>query len=214
MPDLSQVLNAPTSAGVLSNQTIASGLREALTVGSQNATSTLGSPGGFLESRFHIPLPDSLGQAQDIAGRFGLDGIFNEMEVRLNRAAEAAAPNAQKLFARAIQQLTFDDVMAIYNGSDDAATRYLQDSTAVDLRRQMRPIVEAGLAEVGALSTYESLAEQFNRLPLGTKVDSDLASYVLDHASRALFLQVAQEEAAIRRNPVKRTTELLRQVFG
>ena len=104
--------------------------------------------------------------------------------------------------------------MAIYEGPDDAATRYLQSTTAVDLCRQMRPVVEAGLVEVGALSTYETLAEQFNRSPLGTKVDADHASYALDHASQALFLQVAREEAAICRNPVKRTTELLQQVFG
>lgn len=214
IPDLSQVLNTPTADAVLSNRTIASGLREALVVGSKSAASTLGSTDGFLKSKFHIPLPDSLRQAQEMAGRFGLAGVFDEMEVRLNRAAEAAAPKAQKLFVSAIQQLTFDDVLAIYKGPDDAATQYLQRTTARDLQSQMRPIVQASLAEVGALNTFKSLAEQLNRLPLRTSIDADLTSYVLDHASRALFLQVAEEEAAIRRNPAKRTTELLRQVFG
>ena len=214
IPELAQVLNSPTSEAVLTNRTIASGLREALKVGSENAASTLGRADGFLKSSFHIPLPDSLRQAHEVAGRFGLGGIFDEMEVRLNRAAEAAAPKAQRLFVGAIQQLTFDDVMAIYRGPDNAATQYLQRTTAVTLQSQMRPIVEESLAEVGALNTFRSLARQYNRLPLTTPIDADLTSYVLDHASRALFTQVAKEEAEIRRNPAKRTTELLRQVFG
>jgi hypothetical protein len=214
MPDFSQVLNVPTAEDVVSTETIASGLREALKIGSEQAVAELGRPDGFLKSAFHIPLPDSLRQAQDIAGRFGLAGIFDELEIQLNRGAEAAAPKAQKLFVAAIQQLTFDDVMAIYRGSDDAATRYLRRSTSQELRAQMRPIVAASLAEVGAVSTFRSLADQYNRLPLVTPIDADLTSHVLDYAGDALFALVAQEEAAIRRNPRKRTTELLRQVFG
>jgi len=214
MPDLSQVLNVPTAEDVLSTETIASGLREALKIGSEQAVTELGRPDGFLKSGFHIPLPDSLIQARDVAGRFGLAGIFDEMEVQLNRAAEAAAPKAQKLFVAAIQQLTFEDVMTIYRGPDDAATRYLRRTTSDELRAQMRPIVDSSLAEVGAMNTFKSLADQYNRLPLVTPINADLSSHVLDYAGDALFALVAREEAAIRRNPAKRTTELLRQVFG
>lgn len=214
LPELSQVLNVPTAEDVLSTDTIAAGLREALEVGSEHAVAQLGRPDGFLQSPFHIPLPDSLRQARDIAGRFGLDGLFDEMEVQLNRAAEDAVPRARKLFVDAIRQLTFEDVMAIYSGSDDAATRYLRRTTSTELRFQMRPIVDASLAEVGALNTFKSLADQYNRLPLVTPIDADLTSHVLDHAGNALFALVAREEAAIRRNPAKRTTELLQRVFG
>ena len=214
LPELNQVLNVPTAEDVVSTGTIAAGLREALEMGSRQSVRVLGRPDGFLDSRFHIPLPDSLQQGRDIAGRFGLAGMFDEMEVQLNRAAEAAVPKAQKLFVDAIRQLTFDDVMKIYNGPDDAATRYLRRTTSAELSRQMRPIVDASLAEVGALNTFSSLAEQYNRLPLVPPIDADLSSHVLRYAEDALFTLVAQEEAAIRRNPAKRTTELLREVFG
>jgi hypothetical protein len=214
MPELSQVLNVPTAEDVVSTETIAAGLREALEVGSEHAVSQLGRPEGFLDSQFHIPLPDSLIQARDIAGRFGLESLFDEMEVQLNRAAEDAVPRARKLFVGAIRQLTFDDVMAIYSGPDDAATRYLRRTTSTELRSQMRPIVDASLAEVGALNTFRSLADQYNRLPLVTPINADLTSHVLDHAGDALFTLVAREEAAIRRNPAKRTTALLQKVFG
>jgi hypothetical protein len=136
------------------------------------------------------------------------------MELKLNRAAEAAAPKAQKLFISAIQQLTFEDALAIYRGTDDAATRYLKRTTGEQLRSQMRPIIDDSLAEVGAVSTFTTLAEQYNRLPLVTPIETDLTAYVLEHASEALFAQVAREEAAIRRDPAKRTTALLQQVFG
>ena len=214
MPELGRVLNVPTAEDVLSTDTIASGLREALRVGSQRAVSKLGTPNGFLRSSFRIPLPDSLREAQDVARRFGLAGFFDELEVRLNRAAEEAAPKAQKLFVTAIRQLTFEDVMAIYNGPDDAATRYLKRTTAVQLRAEMRPIVDDALSSVGAVSTFNALVDEYNRLPLVTPIDADLTRHVLDHASDALFTQVAREEAAIRRNPAKRTTELLQTVFG
>jgi hypothetical protein len=214
LPELAQVLKVPTADDVLSTQTIAAGLREALEVGSGRAVDSLGRPGGFFRSSFHVPLPETLRQAQEVAERFGLSGVFDEMEVKLNRAAEAAAPKAQALFVSAIRQLTFEDVMAIYQGGDDAATRYLKRTTSAQLRAEMQPIVDASLAEVGAVTTFKTLAEQYNRLPLVTPVDADLTGHVLGYASNALFSRLAREEAAIRKNPAKRTTELLRQVFG
>ena len=214
LPELSQVLDVPTADDVLSTQTIAAGLREALEVGSDRAVDALGSPGGFYRSAYHIPLPERLQQAQEVAERFGLGGLFDDMETKLNRAAEAAAPRARALFIGAIRQLTFQDVMAIYQGGDDAATRYLKRTTSAALRAQMQPVVESSLAEVGAVNTFETLAEQYNRLPLVTPIDADLTGHVLTYASDAIFARLAREEAAIRRNPAKRTTELLRQVFG
>jgi hypothetical protein len=214
LPELSKVLSVPTAEDVLSTQTIAAGLREALEVSSDRAVDSLGRPGGFFRSAFHVPLPDTLRQAQEVAGRFGLSGIFDEMELKLNRAAEAAVPKAQALFINAIRQLTFADVMSIYHGGDDAATRYLKRTTSAQLRAEMQPIVDSSLAEVGAVSTFKELAGQYNRLPLVTPVDADLTGHVLRFASDAVFARLAREEAAIRRNPAKRTTELLRQVFG
>jgi hypothetical protein len=214
LPELSQVLNVPTAEDVLSSRTIAAGLREALKVGSDRAVQSLGRPDGFLRSPFHIPLPESLRQAQGVAQRFGLSAVFDEMEVKLNRAAEVAAPKAGALFLSAIRQLTFEDVLAIYSGGDDAATAYLKRTTSAQLRTEMHPIVDASLAQVGAVTTFKELAGQYNRLPLVAPIDADLTGHVLSYASNALFARLASEEAAIRKNPAKRTTQLLRQVFG
>lgn len=214
MPALPSVFDVPTADDVVSTQTIAAGLREALEVGLDRAVDSLGRPGGFLRSVYHIPLPEPLQQAREVADRFALGHMFEEMEVKLNQAAEAAVPKAQGLFLNAIRQLTFADVMSIYQGGDDAATSYLKRTTEAALLAEMRPIVEASLAEVGAVGTFETLAGEYNRLPLVTPVDADLTGHVLTHASDAVFARLAREEAAIRRNPAKRTTELLRQVFG
>ncbi len=214
LPALNQVLKVPTPDDVLSTQTIAAGLREALEVGSERAVDSLGRPDGFFRSAFHIPLPEPLVQAQQVAERFALGGIFDDVELKLNRAAEAAAPKAQALFISAIRQLTFADVMGIYQGSDDAATSYLKRTTAAELRAQMKPIVAASLADVGAVNAFTTVANQYNRLPGVTPIDADLTEHVLTYASNAIFARLASEEAAIRRNPAKRTTQLLRQVFG
>jgi hypothetical protein len=213
MPDLSGLLDPPSQAG-LSNQTIANGLREALQVGSSRAVASLGAHDGFLSSAFRIPLPDELQQAQAIASRFGLGGLFDELEVKLNRAAEAAAPQAKQLFVGAIRQMTFSDVMAIYRGPEDAATQYLRRTTEQQLMAQMRPIVDRSLSQVGALTAFQDLANRYNRLPLVEPVDADVSQHVLNYANKALFTELASQEAAIRRDPAKRTSQLLRQVFG
>ncbi len=204
------------SAGnsALSSQTIADGLREALSVGSGRVVDTLGVENGFLDGAFHIPLPEKLSEAQKIAGRFGLSKPFDELELRMNRAAEAATPKAKGLFLSAIRSMSFDDVMQVYRGGDDAATRYLERSTGASLQSEMRPIIDRSLADVGAVQTLESLVQRYNALPLVKPIDANLSGHVLDYANRAIFSQLAKEEAAIRKDPVKRTTQLLKTVFG
>ena len=214
LPDLSAVLDGQLGTQELTTQEIAAGLREALEVGSERTVNTLSRPDGFLSSVFHIPLPDPLNRARETGARFGLAGIFDDVEVKLNRAAEAAVPQASRLLKNAIAELSFQDVIGIYQGPDDAATTYLRQAIGAQLTRQMRPIVADALEDVGALALYGDLARQYNRLPLITPVDADLTNHVLGYATDALFVRLAAEEAAIRRDPLKRTTELLRKVFG
>ena len=203
-----------SSTDGLSSQMIADGLREALTIGSGRAVDALGTENGFLNSVFHIPLPDKLAEAQKVAGRFGLSEPFDELELRMNRAAEAAAPKARSLFVQAVRDMSFEDVMSIYRGSDDAATQYLRRTTGDSLSSEMRPIIDSSLEDVGAARTLKSLVSRYNALPLVKPIDADLAGHVLGYASDAVFTQLADEEKAIRRDPVKRTTELLQTVFG
>lgn len=216
--EATQLLDAitvpPLPTAEVGDAVIADGLREALTVGSGRVVSALGSEGGFYRSLFHIPLPEKLREAQQIASRFGLEKPFDDLEREMNRAAEAATPRARALFVSAVRQMTFADVMAIYQGPQDAATQYLKRTTGAQLSREMRPMIQNTVDQVGAARTYTDLVRRYNALPLVEPVQADLTGHVLTYTSDAIFSQLAAEEAAIRRDPAKRTTELLRTVFG
>lgn len=214
LPQIAEELLQSSAGTTLSNDTIAAGLREALVVGSDRVVDRLGAKDGFYGSEFRIPLPDKLQQVRETADRFGLGAGFDNLEQRINRAAEAAAPQARDLFVDAITQMTFDDVMSIYRGGNDAATAYLRRSTESQLRVKMRPIVASSLNQVGAVRSFNDLVTRYNALPFVDPVAADLSDHVLDYANNALFSRLAAEEGAIREDPVKRSTELLRAVFG
>lgn len=199
----------------LPRDTIAAGLKEALTVGTGRVVDNLGATGGFSTSKaFRIPLPESLQKARSIASKVGMGGYFDDLENKMNEAAEAATPKARSLFVGAISQLTFSDVINIYQGGDNAATDYLRAKTAAPLKQEMRPLVDSSLAEVGAVSSFNSLLARYNALPMVNDIDADLTGHVLEYANSAIFTELASQERQIRRNPRKRTTALLQQVFG
>lgn len=211
---LDDLLGSTNSGSAISNDTVARGMREALTVGSARVVDTLGAEGGFANSIFHIPLPQQLQDAKQFASRFGLDGPFEDLELKMNLAAEAAVPEARALFVGAIQAMTFNDVMAIYRGPNDAATQYLKQTTQTTLDNRLRPIINTHLNSVGAVRTFRQAVDQYNAIPLVKPIDADLNGHVSGYAMDALFSQLAKEEAAIRQDPMKRTTQLLRTVFG
>lgn len=208
-------LALPGSGSGLEESTIADGLRQALSVGTETVVGQLGASGGFLDDpQVRIPLPGVLGDAKTALQLAGLSGLADDLETRMNRAAEQAVPVAKSLFTDAISALTFEDVMAIYQGPDDAATQYLQTTTGSSLAQQMRPIVDSALAEAGAVQAFDQLAGEASSLPLIGSIKTSLSDHVLDFANKALFGYIAEEEKAIRQNPTKRTTELLQTVFG
>lgn len=208
-------LALPGGASGLEQSTIADGLRQALTVGTETVVGQLGSDGGFLnDSNVRIPLPGVFADAQSALRLAGLSGLADDLEVRMNEAAEQAVPIAQGLFTDAISALSFDDVMAIYNGPDNAATEYLQTTTGTSLAEQMRPIVDQALGDAGAVQAFDQLAGQAAGLPFIGSVKTSLTDHVLGYANDALFGYIAVEEEAIRQDPTKRTTELLQTVFG
>lgn len=199
----------------LSDSDIAAGLREALKVGAEYVVSQVGSTDGFNgDPKIHIPLPESLQRVQSALSRVGLSAMTDDLELRLNRAAEAASPEAQAVFWQAIDEMTWDDVREIYNGPDDAATRYLERTMSSPRITRMKPIVDASLAEVGAVRAYDQAIGRYKAIPFVPDVKADLTQHVLERALQGLFLYLAQEEAAIRQNPAKQSTELLRKVFG
>lgn len=203
------------TSAALSDREIGNGLREALKVGVGTVVSQVGASDGYnADPRIHVPLPESLDTVQKTLTRVGMSDLMGDLELRLNRAAEAAAPEARDVFWQAIQEMTLDDVQQIYKGPDDAATRYLERTMSDPLAERMRPIVEDSLAEVGAVRAYDNAIGQYKAIPFVPDVKADLTQHVLERALQGLFLYLAEEEAAIRQNPAKRTTELLQKVFG
>ncbi|MFC1837564.1 DUF4197 domain-containing protein [Thermodesulfobacteriota bacterium] len=199
----------------LTNEEIGLGLKDALLVGSENVISQLGREGGFnTDPAIHIPLPKSLATAQTWLGKVGMASLLDDLELKLNRAAEVATPKAKDLFVQAIREMTFEDVMNIYNGPNDAATRYFQSKMSVPLAQEMSPIVSDSLSEVGAIQSYDNAMKEYKSIPFAPDAKADLTTYVVEKGIDGIFHYIAIEEAAIRQDPVKRTTYLLQKVFG
>ncbi len=212
------LLKSPTGTTVqqsLTAEEIGAGLKDALLVGSEDVVAQLGRLDGFnLDPAIHIPLPQQLNSVKSLLGKVGMSSMLDDLEWKLNRAAEVATPKAKELFAQAISGMTFEDVMNIYNGPDDAATRYFQDRMTPALAREMQPVVDQSLAEVGAVQAYDNVMGQYRSIPFVPDVKADLTTYVVEKGMAGIFHYIALEEAAIRKDPAKRTTELLQRVFG
>jgi hypothetical protein len=203
------------SSGTLSDQEIGDGLVEALRVGTERVVTQVSAADGYnLDPDIHIPLPGALKDVQKVLKSVGMSSLADDLELRLNRAAEAAAPEAQELFWDAISEMSFEDVQQIYNGPDDAATRYFQEKMTPPLSERMRPLVDRSLADVGAIQSYDNMIKQYESVPFVPDAKADLSTYVVEMSMDGIFHYVAIEEAAIRNNPTARTTELLQKVFG
>jgi hypothetical protein len=204
---------APASS--LTNQDLSSGLKDALRVGTESVVGQLGRLDGFnSDPAIHLPLPESLRQVKTALGAVGMSALLDDLELKLNRAAEEATPAAKQLFLNAIEGMTLEDVKGIYNGPKDSATRYFQGKMSTPLAAQMQPIVERTLDQVGAVQSYDAVMGQYATLPFMPDVKADLNRYVVDKGMAGIFHYLAIEEAAIRENPAKRTTEILQKVFG
>jgi len=201
--------------GALTVTEIAAGLRDALKVGTGRVVDTLGVEDGFnLNPDVHIPLPGALKDVQQALSMVGLSGMTDELELRLNRAAETAMPRGKEMFWDAIRAMTLDDVMGIYEGPKDSATRYFQGKMTPDLVREFSPIVQDSLSDVGAVQAYDRVMGRYKAIPFVPDAKADLTDYTVEKGLDGLFLLLGREEAAIRENPAARTTDLLKRVFG
>lgn len=212
---LSSQLFQSTAKSALSSSEISSGLREALNVGTNAVVSQLGQSGGFnLDPLIRIALPKELETVDNALSKLGMDGLTKDLKNRMNAAAEIATPRAKELFVNAITNMTITDAKNILGGANDAATQYLRQSMGAQLGSDISPIIQNALNQAGAMQAYDQVMGQYQALPFMPDVKSDLNDYVVDKALDGIFYYVAQEEAAIRENPAKRTTELLKKVFG
>jgi len=189
--------------------------KEALQIGSERVVGQLGKPDGFNgDPAIHIPLPDSLNTVKSVLGKAGMSGALDDLELKMNRAAEAATPKAKKLFLDAIAQMTFTDIKAIYNGPQDAATRYFQEKLTPSLSKEMSPIVDSSLGQVGAVQAYDGVMSKYKTMPFVPDVKANLTQHVTDKGIAGIFHYLGQEEEAIRQNPARQSTDLLKRVFG
>jgi hypothetical protein len=199
----------------LTSSEVSSGLKDALRVGTERVVGQLGQTDGFnADPAIHIPLPDNMLQVKKALDSMGMSSMLEDLELKLNRAAEEATPPAKKIFWDSIEKMTLDDVMGIYNGPDDAATRYFQDKMSTPLAEAMKPIVEKAINQVGAVQAYDAVMSEYSTLPFVPNVKADLNDHVVTEGMNGIFHYIAAEEAAIRQNPVERTTDILKKVFG
>lgn len=196
------------------NEVIA-GLKEALIQGISKGSDQASKIDGYLKNpQIKIPFPPDVAKVEDRLRDIGLGKEVDKFITSLNRGAERAAVEAKPIFVDAIRSMTIEDAWAILRGEPDAATQYLKRTTSEALKVKFQPIIKSSLDEVNATRYYGDLVNTYNKIPLVNKVDPDLDNYATDKAIEGLFLLIAKEEANIRENPVARTTELLKKVFG
>ena len=198
----------------LSDEQIAKALKQALSVGSESVIKTLQQSGAFTDNpKLHIDLPPALASVGKILDKIGMGQWTDELETKLNQAAEQAIPAAGPIISTAIDNLTIVDIQTIYNGESDAATQYFKAQMSAPIAKAMDPIIKQSLADVGALTLYDKIMSKYQSLPFVPDISSDLIELVKSQAMSGIFEYLAKEEAAIRENPEKRTTELLKKVF-
>lgn len=199
----------------LTEKDIAAGLKEALRVGTERVISQVGKNNGYLNDKaIHIALPKNLQKVHNTLNKVGLGKYTKELEIKMNHGAEVAATKAKKLFWLAIKDMRWQDVQAIYKGKPNAATQYFRKKMTPALKQMMRPVINQALSEVGAVKAYKHAVKQYHQIPFVPRVKDDLADYVMKKGIYGMFYYLEKEEAAIRNNPVKRTTALLKRVFA
>lgn len=199
----------------LSSQDKTAALRTALTQGAQAAVGKLGVVDGFLGNpEVKIPLPGKLKKGEKMLRTFGLGDEADELVTAMNRAAEAAVPEAKVLLVEAVKGMSVQDATAILTGGNDAATQYFRRTTSEKLSAKFLPIVQKSTAKVGAAQKYNELAGQASKYGLVDAKDATVENYVTQKALDGLFVMMAKEEKAIREDPLGQSSRILKKVFG
>jgi hypothetical protein len=194
---------------------VTQGLKEALRVGTEKAVSRTSQTDGFFSNPLiKIVMPEKFQSVEKGLRLAGYGSTVDEFVLSMNRAAEAAAPQAQQIFVNAITSMSFADANKIFQGGDTAATDFFKAKTSQDLYSSFRPVVERNLDKVGTVQKYNSLVGQANKVPFMKSQNLDVGDYVTNQALDGLFRVVAEEEKGIRTNPAARVTPLLKEVFG
>jgi len=203
----------------ITNGEAGAGLKAALEKGALFAVSTLGKTDGFLgDGRVRIPLPESLRSAEKLMRKFGMSKYADELIVTMNRAAEAAVPEAKQLLVQSVKKMTVQDAKGILTGGETAGTEYFKRTTSAQLRTRFLPIVKKATARVGVAQKYNQYAGKGAKFGLIKKENADLDGYVTQKALDGLFFMIAEEEKKIRKDPVGAVSGaasgIIKKVFG
>jgi hypothetical protein len=199
----------------LSQKDATGGLKDALTQGAQIAVKQLGTPGGFSGNPdVKIELPGQLGKVAKKMKQFGMGAQVDELEASMNKAAEAAVPQAQSLLVDAVKKMSVDDAKAILSGGKDSATQYLSKTSREQIRVKFLPIVKQATDQVGLAKQYNSFAGQAATLGVLDAKDANIEGYVTEQALNGLFEMIGKQEETIRQNPAAAATSLAKKVFG
>jgi hypothetical protein len=195
--------------------TAVSGLKEALSIGTENAVLNVSKMDGYLANEaIMIMMPEKIRKVADVLKKVGYEKQVDDFVTSMNRAAEKAAPAAASHFSDAIKGMTFEDAKGILSGGYTAATDYFRRKTSDNLYEEFKPIVSSSMDEVGVTKSYKNMMDKYTSLPFMKEESVDLDHYVTEKSLDGLFYMIAREEEKIRTDPAARVTDLLKKIFG
>lgn len=214
---LQSIVDSSMSSGGtgLSNDQVISGLKEALSQGTSKGVTMLAIKDGFLKNAaVKVLFPPEAQKVEKTLRDVGAGQLVDLAIEKLNRAAEDAAVGAKDIFINAIKQMTVNDAMNILMGADNAATNYLKKTTKNKLYESFNPVIKKSLNKVGASDAWNTLMTSYNKIPFVEKINPNLDNYVTNKAMDGVFHMIEKEERLIRKDPVKRVTDILKKVFA
>lgn len=213
LKDAKKLLNSKNKG--LTEKDAADGIKEALVNGTGESVKAVSVLNGYWGNpEIKIPFPAEARDMESKLRTIGMGKKVDEFNESMNRAAEKAATEAKPIFISAIKEMTVKDAINIVRGSDNAATMYLKNTTSPQLIDKFKPVIKSSLDNVNATKYWGDLISIYNKIPLVKKMNPDLTAYVTGKAIDGLFVMIAKEELKIRKDPVARTSELLKKVFG
>ncbi len=215
MTQIMEDMNTATGPAPLTNDEVIRGLKEALTVGTNNTTSLTSKLDGYYKNpEIFIPFPPEAIKVKEKVEALGMKSQVDKFVLTMNRSAETAAKEAGPIFVDAVRQMTIADGFAILRGGDNAATMYLKDKTSAKLRTKFNPVVKNAIDKVEVTKYWNPVITTYNKIPFIEKQNPNLDDYITTKAMDGLFIMIEKEEKKIRQDPVARVTDILKRVFG
>jgi hypothetical protein len=213
LKDAKKMLNSKSKG--LTEKDAADGIKEALVNGTGESVKSVSALNGYWGNpEIKIPFPSEAKEMESKLRAVGMGKKVDEFNESMNRAAEKAANEAKPIFIAAIKNMTIRDAINIVKGTDNAATLYLKNNTSTELIEKFQPIIKTSLDDVNATRYWGDLITTYNKIPLVKKMNPNLPEYVTQKAIDGLFVMIAKEELKIRKDPMARTSDLLKKVFG